>query len=969
MGTLRGEWLLAHDPRNEGREKSFYAAPPAGARPAPVPGVVQQVYPRSHGVFWYYHRFGLAAKPGPGRRVLLRFGAVDYLADVWVNGAHVGGHEGGETPFELDVTATVTAGGENLLAVRVLNPCSTPIDGYTLAEIPHRNKADHAEYRPGQSYNSGGIVLPVTLEIAPAIRITDLCARPEIESGRVHVRVTVLNGSGRPARARLTAIVAPGVGSGLDTAAAETAVPAGESAHDLLLAVHQPRVWDLDDPFLYRVTVNLEPAGAGPALKHDLSTRCGFRDFRVVDGFFHLNGRRVLLKSTHTGNHFPVGVIVPPCPELMRRDLLMAKDGGYNMVRFIAGMAYPEQLDFCDEIGLMVYEENLAGWLLGDSPQMAERFDRSVREMVLRDRNHPSVAVWGMLNETVDGPVFRQAVKALDLVRELDPTRLVLLDSGRWDGQWSIGSVSNPGSTSWEPVWGKEGPAVAAVPVELGWDPGGYVRDAGDAHVYPLLPQSPEHTRLLRTLGADAKPVFLSEYGIGSQFNAIDEGRRYEQAGANPDLADFALVRGEAERFTADLVRFGLDGVYPFPEDFLRESYAHSIRQRRAAFDVIRSNPRICGYNLTGMLDHGMTGEGVWTFWRDWKPGAAECLRDGWAPLRWCLFVDPLHGYAGRPVRVEAVLANEDVLPAGEYPARFRLFSPATGLVWEQLATVRIPDSRPLAVPVLDETLELGLPAGEYVLATYLEANNAPKGDRLRFRISDPVQPAAEPASLTLLGIAPAVETWLAASEFTCLPFAAGGPDASSSLLLVGDPEPAGAELWSTVDTYARFGGTVLFLSAKPFRIDAALPPGGGPSQKHLPLGEDVTAREFHDWLYHKDILAKPHRVFEGLPTGLLGWDDYGQVCGHAIFDCRRAPDDAAAAAFALGYCCPGGYDSGVVVAALTRGKGRVILNSTDLLDWVGRHPAADRLLLNLIGWGRLGTEGAAGGDRARAER
>ena len=952
VGTLRGEWLLVHDPRNEGREKGFLTAPPAQARRAPVPGVVQQVYPGAHGVFWYYHRFTLAAGPGPEQRALLRFGAVDYLADVWVNGTHVGGHEGGETPFELDVTAAVTVPGENLLAARVLNPCNTPIDGYTLAETPHRNRADQSDYRPGMSYNTGGIILPVALEIVPAIRVADLCVRPDMDSGRIRVRTTVLNGSGRPARARVTAVVAPVVGSGLDAATAETALPAGESTHDLVLIVRQPRLWALDDPFLYRVTVNLETADAGPALKHDLSTRCGFRDFRVVDGFFHLNGRRIYLKSTHTGNHFPVGVVVPPCPDLMRRDLLMAKDSGYNMVRFIAGMAFPEQLDFCDEIGLMVYEENLAGWLLGDSPQMAERFGRSVRDMVLRDRNHPSVTVWGMLNETVDGAVFRQAVKALDLVRELDPTRLVLLDSGRWDGQWSIGSASNPGSDEWEPVWGREDPSAPAVPVELGWHPGGYVPDAGDAHVYPLLPESPEHTRLLRTLGRDAKPVFLSEYGVGSQFNAIDEGRSYEQAGASPDLADFAMVRAEAERFTADLVRFGLDAVYVFPEDFLRESYAHSIRQRRAAFDVIRSNPRICGYNLTGMLDHGMTGEGVWTLWRDWKPGAAECLRDGWAPLRWCLFVDPLHGYAGRPPHVEAVLANEEVLAAGEYPARFRVFSPGTGVVWERRATVRIPDPRPLAVPVLDETLELGLPAGEYVLAACLEAGGAPQGDRLAFRVSGPVQPVSEPVSLALLGIAPAVERWLAARGFTCLPFVAGAPDARSGLLLVGAPEASGAGLWSAVDTYVRSGGTAVFLSAAPFRAGASPASGEAGATAHLPLGEDVTARGFHDWLYHKDILAKPHPAFEGLPTGLLDWDTYGHVPGHDIFDCKQTPDDVAAAAFALGYCCPGGYDSGIVVAALSRGRGRVILNSTDLLGWVGRHPVADRLLLNLIGWG-----------------
>ena len=105
--------------------------------------------------------------------------------------------------------------------------------------------------------------------------------------------------------------------------------------------------------------------------------------------------------------------------------------------------------------------------------------------------------------------------------------------------------------------------------------------------------------------------------------------------------------------------------------------------ERLLTFDLIRSNPKLCGYNLTGMLDHALTGEGVWSFWREWKPGVFDALSDGWAPLRWCLFAHPLHGYAGRPLTVEAVLANEDVLPAGEYPARFRVIGPE-GVAWER---------------------------------------------------------------------------------------------------------------------------------------------------------------------------------------------------------------------------------------------------------------------------------------------
>ena len=293
----------------------------------------------------------------------------------------------------------------------------------------------------------------------------------------------------------------------------------------------------------------------------------------------------------------------------------------------------------------------------------------------------PALTIWGLLNETFDGPVFQHAVSTLPLVRSLDETRLVLLSSGRWDNHPEIGSVSNPGSFEWEHVWGREAPGAVAgskprkdwMLERLGVNIGGYVDGAGDAHVYPFygLPQTQTVSHFIRTIGQGTKPVFLSEYGIGSLFNAIRETRLYEQVRANPELEDFALIRSMAERLTSDWSRFGMDGVYPFPEDMLLDSQRLMARQRRLGFDVIRSNPNICGYNLTGMLDHALTGEGPWTFWREWKPTIMETLQDGWAPLRWCLFAEPMHVYAGRPIRLEAVLANEDVLRHGEYPVQF----------------------------------------------------------------------------------------------------------------------------------------------------------------------------------------------------------------------------------------------------------------------------------------------------------
>ena len=147
--TLDGDqWRLATDPRNVGREEKWFEAPRTNAVGTRVPWIIQDAFPGYHGVAWYWREFNAPTNSHVGGRFLLRFWAVDYLAEVWLNGVRVGGHEGGETPFVLDVTDTLRVGANNLLAVRVLNPTHERIDGLVLNETPKQARA--IPYRAGE---------------------------------------------------------------------------------------------------------------------------------------------------------------------------------------------------------------------------------------------------------------------------------------------------------------------------------------------------------------------------------------------------------------------------------------------------------------------------------------------------------------------------------------------------------------------------------------------------------------------------------------------------------------------------------------------------------------------------------------------------------------------------------------------------------------------------------------------------
>jgi hypothetical protein len=961
--SLVGAWLIATDPQNVGREQKWWAAPVAEAKQTKVPWIIQDAFPGYHGVAWYWKEFEAPVNPHPNGRYLLRFWAVDYLAEVWLSGVKVGGHEGGETPFVLDVTEAIKPAGKNLVAVRVLNPTHEPIDGIVLNETPHRNKA--VPYTSGSAWDQGGIIDAVELLTKPPVWIEDLFVRADPKTGTMRVQAKVRRTDGNTGtrehgkrerreqwRGRLDFSVAPAAsGETLLTRRLERELPVGDTLVETELKLENPRLWELNDPFLYRVTARVAAGDAGetPALPgvaaeaaptDERSVRCGFRDFRFENDAFRLNGRRIYLRCSHTGNACPIGLELPHDPDLLRRDLLNVKVMGFNAIRFISGIAKREQLDLCDEIGLMVYEESYAGWCLADSPKMAERFDRSTAEMVKRDRNHPSLVIWGMLNETDEGPVFRQAVKALSLVRSLDDSRLVMLNSGRWDqhaGGPPVGSLSNPGSDEWEDV-------------------------LSDQHQYPRVPHTASTIHFLRTLNGGPNPVFLSEYGIGSAVDLVRLARHYEQLGAEY-AEDAQFYRGCLNQFLADWERWKMAEAFGRPEDYFAEALAKMAEQRLLGLNAIRANPNIISHSLTGTVDQGMTGEGLTTTFREFKPGTMDAVFDGFAPLRWCLFVEPVNVPRGAKVRVEAVLANEDALKPGEYPARLQVFGPGQACVWAKTVTVTIPEGKggaepPFALPVLAEDVAMDGAAGEYRFVATFEHGAAAAGGQARFYVADPAQMPPVPTEVVLWGEEAELAKWLAEHNIHARPFAPGEQKAREVILVSRTPAASGgAEAFAELARHIARGSVAVFLCPEVFKK-------GDDPLGWLPLANKGTPTAIVSWVYLKDEWAKSHPIFDGLPLGvgrvgggreqapsygggggLLDYTFYREIIPDAVWHGQDPPAEAVAGAIKASQA----YSSGLLVAVHNLGAGRFILNTLLIRENLGTHPAAERLLRNML--------------------
>ena len=962
--SLDGEdWLTAPDPTNAGRDEHWWESSRHDARSTRIPWVFLADFKNYHGVMWYWRRLTVPANPLPSGRTLLRFWAVHYKADVWVNGVAVGSHEGAETPFAFDVTGAVKPGAENLIAVRVLNPTkATPIDGLLIDQVPHRwPTSELGDFSQGGNvYNYGGILDSVELLIVPAFRIDDLYVHPDPATGEIRTQIKLSN-SGKPAAARLEFIVSEArTGAVVKALQLDVGLSPGENRFDTRVDVKNPRLWQLNDPHLYRVTVRAVAADTG--VFDEQSTQCGFRDFRLKDGYFALNGKRLFLRSSHTGNGAPIGYILPPRddPDMLRRDLVIAKTMGFNTIRFLCGMPTRGQLELCDQIGMLVYEESYASWYMENSPQMAARFDSSVSGMILRDRNHPSVVIWGLLNETpawehrhdaLQSDVFEHAVRTLPLVRSLDDTRLVFLSSGRFDGHLDVGSVSNPGSNSWQYLLGAEGPnagmtepAPGFTDMSLTGSGVGYLQGVGDAHIYPALPHSPRTIQFLRTVGQGTKHVWISEYGYDPALDLSLVARHYEQLGQ----ADYssAYYRSGLDRFMQDWSRWNLAECFGRPEDYFHACIAAQPALRTLGLNAIRSNPNLVGYSLTGLVD-GYTGEGLITYFHELKPGMVDAISDGLAPLRWCLFAGAPDVYRGGKVKLEAVLANEDVLLPGTYQARMEVFGPQFRRVFNRIVTFAIPDPQlaarpPLALSIFSEEVAADWPEGNYRFVATLEHGGAAAGGAAEFHLADPAAMPPVPTEVVLWGEDRALSGWLSGHGIRTRHFTAADADLKSGVILAGTtPPPGGVAAFQNLARIVKQGVTAVLLDPNLFKFGAA------PADLSC-LGLQGKLIELPNIITIADYWAKHHPIFNGLPCGgLMDYGFYRDLLSPQAWQRSDVPKEVIAG----GIVSSPNYASGLALSVDRLGAGRVVLNTLKIEANLGSDPAAERLLRNLINY------------------
>ena len=891
-----------------------------------VPGTLREYCTEG----WFFNTFdGGLLDVDEGERVYLELGGVTYRSRIYLNGVFLMEHEGENERFSVDLTDVFDPAGPNLLAINARGASDAePLDGLKYSQLPIMDPVPKIQE-------------PVYVTVRPQLHIGDVYLIPDASDGTVTVRVTLENAGSESEETRVSArICADGAGRTLSQAEQTLTAAPGEGTLELTLRVENPLLWDLENPYLYRVEVT--------AGKDSWSGRTGFKTLEVDgDGYFRLNGERIFLKCTHTGLYIPGSVGTAEDLETMRKQLMYLKTCGFNAVRFLRGGALDEIFELCDQIGLLVYEEHPMSWLCTDSDRTEELFDLSVRQVLLRDRNHVSLGIFGMLNETTvklgSKQIWQAALDELPKMRDDARNVLFLLSSARWDGNQHYASFSNPGSMAWDAWTGderEEAEDKTRSMMNFAW-----MRGMGDVHFYPYLPLGAEARSTLEKYSQCERAVFLSEAGAGSIPNLISSYLYFPQEnieGGYAAYGRYGRLSGQVRQFRDFYDAYGLSRIWATPEEMLKASGAYMTEQRKLLLTWIRRCGNFSGYSMTMGFDAGFRGEGLLETDGGMKAGTAEMLEEGLADLRFCVTIAEPHLRSGDALDLEVVLSNFGVLTSRKYNIRVSVTCDA-GTVWQQDVSIK-PEAGedgafPIILPVLHETIDTaGWAGGTYRVGCEMLNGAHPTCGEVSFHVSETPK-APEGIAAAVLNVPERVKKALEEAGVSLHLWDPEQPE--NGTIFVGPTGLTPQKMQQLLDA-ANAGAHVVFLSPKAYVVGGKLLTDA--------FGSGAELMHYDAWLYHFDSIVLDTAATDGLMNGcILDTQYYGSVYSNDFFTNLPAPDDPAVAVLYadMDDTRTVEFATGFQLGTYRMGEGLVTLNSLSLMEGAGT-PAADAIIVNL---------------------
>ena len=350
------------------------------------------------GICWYRKAFELPPQ-ARDKEIFVRFDGAMNAADIWVNGQSAGSFMGGYLPYVLDISKLARPGETNVIAVRLDNR-DNPVTGpkpladldfnlygglYRDAHLVVKDKLHITDPVFADKIAGGGVFVtfPVVTQTQAVIRVKTQVQNQDAVPRAFVVKTILLNAKGKKI-------------SSVESAAIELASGADREIIQEI-SVANPQLWSPQSPYLYQVQSELAANGGIADVEQ---TRIGIRRIQITKDGFWINGQKMFLRGCNRHQEYPyLGNAVPD--DAQYRDALKIKQAGFDYIRLSHYPQSPAFLDACDQLGLVVMDSILGWQYFNPDPAFAGQKFQECRQLVRRDRNHPSVILWEVsLNES-----------------------------------------------------------------------------------------------------------------------------------------------------------------------------------------------------------------------------------------------------------------------------------------------------------------------------------------------------------------------------------------------------------------------------------------------------------------------------------------------------------------------------------------------------------------------------------------
>jgi beta-galactosidase len=956
--SLDGSWEIIFDHQNEGRSQKLHTnygfERQSDKRAITIPSCWEEIEQDYEGVAYYRKKFTI---PGSweGKMVYVNFDAVNYVAEVWLNNHVIDYHEGGFTPFSFRIDKSVKFGQENVLTMRVVGPIIL-----TDKVVDHMGRQETPQWRGGIA---GGIWQSVSVNATGLVRVDDLFIETDIHKNIARFTLDIESNAIHTTQAEVSLVVTSPGGETVAQKMVEMKLSAGSNRDQWQVEIAQAQNWSPDNPFLYKARVEVRHNGA---ISDSWEHKFGMREFTIRDNRFYLNDEPVYLKATFFEGLYPTRIAYPDSREMAIREIKLAKEAGFNMIRPWRKPPPKMWLDLCDSIGMMTVGSLVVECMHRpvSTPYLAKWVELEVRESVLRDRNRTCVVQWELFNEA-NRPVLQQMMHSMSvLAQELDPSRLILDESGGTKGaNMYLPYQDNPLRIN-----------------DIHTYPGGQVNQEHYDRCLiigkTLEEQDAMGLKGLRMPGRNVQPglmSYLSELGYASWPDIVANNKAFKEA--NPLVpAAVSHHRLEAQLRGAFKVS-GFDKVFPDLQEYcLEEQKIHGIANKRM-IEATRANPDISGYCIHALTDGDwILGAAILDLWRFPKTHAYEMTKEANQPQIVSIRVLPRNLYAGQGGKIQVTGINDNA--DSKVEVTLKIETAKGGKVSSETFPTQLKNG---VSQLYNEVLNTQNMQGAYVVKVSVRdaSGRLLTSNHQTFDVFTEKQLKIPEVQVAVLDGGEDITAYL---KNRGIDFVAFSEEIDLSVpVIVGMGKKGDQNFQNQVDEVKAFvegGGYAIFLSVQGANLTWGAPnPDPRPEdanddwQGSVPRvlkDMDVDRLPFHANMYttsgnyiSRNHIVTDHAVFKGLPVNTLMSGVYENVCATASI-CRPAEGELLAGVITYDqnknmdikqrhYNGIGDVLWAADVLMIEHGKGKMLFSTLKIKENLGKDPVAEMLLYNMI--------------------